>query len=478
MIMKIKDPRWLALIIVLTAPLLGVIDVFIINVAIPAIREGIHANESEVQLVIASYLLGYAVFLITGGRFGDHFGKKKVFLWGMALFTLTSCWCGLSHSALEMDIARFFQGVSAAFMTPQTISYIQILFPTPKDRAKALGWFGVTLGLASMLGQFLGGFLTYYHFFIPGWRLIFFINLPVGMLSVIAAGIFLKETTADSSKKFDVSGVLLLTAALFALILPLVFGRDYGWPWWCFCILGFSILLFWLFLHNQNKKMNSGGSPLINPKLFGYRDFNLGLLSATCTFVVHNSYLLITTLLFQNGFHLNAFVTGKLFVLFGLGFTVSSLSSIKLFQRFGKIIVQLAALLMLISIGLQSLLFTSSNVSELTIGICLIFQGLSAGGILPSVLNLTLKSVPGEFAGAASGLYSTVQQGASALGVSLIGSLFFTMLNHQKDTGSFQQAFKYGAYADMVALALLTICLMILPGKVEEKEPRPAHISE
>jgi MFS family permease len=157
---------------------------------------------------------------------------------------------------------------------------------------------------------------------------------------------------------------------------------------------------------------------------------------------------------------------------------VSSLSSIKLFQRFGKIIVQLAALLMLISIGLQSLLFTSSNVSELTIGICLIFQGLSAGGILPSVLNLTLKSVPGEFAGAASGLYSTVQQGASALGVSLIGSLFFTMLNHQKDTGSFQQAFKYGAYADMVALALLTICLMILPGKVEEKEPRPAHISE
>src|SRR6185312_1537560 len=153
-----KNSRWVALIILLTAPFLSLMDVFIINIAIPAIKTGLNANNAELQIVIAGYLLGYASFLITGGRFGDHFGRKKIFLYGMAAFTLASSWCGISSSSVELNIARFLQGGSASFMVPQTISYIQLLFTDQKSRTKAIGIFGLTLGLASICGQFLGGF--------------------------------------------------------------------------------------------------------------------------------------------------------------------------------------------------------------------------------------------------------------------------------------------------------------------------------
>src|ERR1700753_1175347 len=174
--MKTATNKWLELVIVLSAPLLSVIDVFIINVAIPAIKKGVHATDAEVQLVIAGYLLGYAAFLITGGRAGDHFGRKKVFFWGMLAFTVASCLCGLSMNPLQLNITRFFQGVSASFMVPQTIAFIQIIFTDPEERAKAIGMFGITLGIASVTGQVLGGYFSGIHGFIDGWRLIFFVN--------------------------------------------------------------------------------------------------------------------------------------------------------------------------------------------------------------------------------------------------------------------------------------------------------------
>src|ERR1700759_4332807 len=185
---------WLALVIVLTAPLLSVIDIFIINVAIPSIKAGIQANNAQVQLVIAGYLLGYASFLITGGRSGDHFGRKRVFTWGMIGFTIFSCLCGLSQTPVQLNSMRFLQGVSAAFMVPQAIAFIQVLFTDQKQRSKAFGWFGITLGLASVIGQVLGGYFAGGHFFVAGWRLIFLINLPIGIAALLAARRYLPET--------------------------------------------------------------------------------------------------------------------------------------------------------------------------------------------------------------------------------------------------------------------------------------------
>jgi len=215
-----------------------VIDVFIINVAIPSIRKGVHATDAETQLVIAAYLLGYAVFLITGGRAGDL--------------------CGLSTTASMLCVARLFQCVTAAFMVPQTISYIQILFPGAAERAKAVGLFGVTLGLASIIGQSMGG----------GCRT-------------------------------DYVGVLLLTVAMVALIYPIIQGRESGWPLWSIAAIAGSVFLFRGFFIHQSRKLERGGDPLIHTHLFIYRDFNLSLAAVLFYFMAHSSYLLTSTVYFQ-----------------------------------------------------------------------------------------------------------------------------------------------------------------------------------
>jgi MFS family permease len=389
--MKKQTSPWIALLIMLSAPLLSVIDVFIVNIAIPSIKAGLHADDAQTQLVIASYLLGYAAFLITGGRFGDQYGRKRVFLWGMAMFTLTSCLCGLSQAPWQLNLARFLQGISASFMVPQTISYIQVLFPEHKDRTKAVGWFGITLGLASITGQFLGGFFSYFHFYVPGWRLIFFINLPIGIVALWAANRYIEETAQDRSKKFDFSGVLLLTFALFSLIFPLIQGREYNFPVWCFLLLVLGFLMFYLFIKDQRQKLHRAASPLINVKLFSFKDFNIGLLGVICLFMAHNSFLLISTILFQDGMLINPFATGNMFVVSGIGMMISSLTSIRLIARFGKIVVQLGIVVMIGSLAMQIFCFNQHISSFPVICTVLFLYGLGLGAVLPSLLKSNLK---------------------------------------------------------------------------------------
>jgi EmrB/QacA subfamily drug resistance transporter len=464
----IKDPRWLVLIIILTAPFLSLMDVFIINIAAPAIEKGLQASDSELQLVIAGYLLGYASFLITGGRFGDHFGRKRMFIWGMTAFTLASCWCGVSRSPMELNIARFLQGGSASFMVPQTISYIQLLFTDAKDRAKAIGAFGLTLGLASMCGQFLGGFFTYYHFVIPGWRLIFFINVPVGLLAVIAAALQLKETQRHAGAKFDISGAIILTLCLFCLIIPIIQGRELNWPLWCQAALALSLLLLMIFISDQKKKLQAGKIPLINLELFRIKDMSLGLLCVLCCYLVYNSYLLISTLVLQLGYHFNSLLTGYIFVMFGVGFSFSAFFAMRLVSRSGKVVVQVGSLVMIISISLQIWLFSRPVIQPQIAFALILLHGLSCGCVMPPLLNITVRSVPPRFAGAASGLYATVQQAAGALGVSIIGGLFF---NHSSD---YHNAFRYAAGAELFLLVTLFILLLFIP----HGETSADHISE
>lgn len=178
--------KWLQHFILLSAPLLTVIDVFIVNISIPSIQQSLHASNAQIELIITAYLLGYASFMVTGGRAGDYLGRKKVFLWAMFAFVVTSCICGIAKNAELLIIARFFQGVSGAFMTPQALSYLQFLFPDQKERTKAVGYLGITLGTASTLGQFLGGYFSSLDTFVEGWRLIFFINLPLGIIGLWA----------------------------------------------------------------------------------------------------------------------------------------------------------------------------------------------------------------------------------------------------------------------------------------------------
>ncbi|MGN8070953.1 MFS transporter [Mucilaginibacter sp. 22184] len=455
--------KWFALTILLAAPLLSVLDVFIINVAVPSIKLGIMANDSEMQLVIAIYLLGYASFQITSGRAGDYLGRKKVFIAGMFLFTFFSCVCGFSESPFQLIICRFFQGVSAAIMTPQTIAMMQMIFPSSTERTKAVGLYGIVMGFATILGQFLGGYLSNTHWLIAGWRLIFFVNLPLGTLAIVLATVFLEETGRKNDGRPDYSGALILTASLFSLVIPLIIGREDGWPAWSFGLLIFAAILFIYFRKNQQTKLTNGLQPLVNLGLFRIRDFNRGITTVIFYFMMHTSYLLIISVYLQNGLGINSYQNGLFFVVFGLSATISSLLSIKAVQHFGKIVLQIGALLMLISFFLQDI-YLNKNASYLSIYLQLGFYGFGGGIVLPSLLNMALRAVPLEFAGAASGVYTTIQQSSSALGISLIGGVFYHFLDHgQYHKANFLIAFHWGLGAEIICITVVSYLLYKLP---------------
>lgn len=475
--MKTIDKRWLSLGILLAAPLLSVIDMFIINVAIPSIKKGLGATDAEIQLTIAGYLLGYAIFLITGGRAGDFFGRKKTFVSGMLAFTILSCLCGLSQTGLQLNIARFFQGVSAAVMVPQTITYIQVLFPKPEERTKAIGLFGITLGLAAIVGQFAGGYFAEIDSWIQGWRLIFFINLPIGSIALLMAHKYLKETTVDKALHFDYSGVAILTITLLLLIFPLAQGRDLGWPLWSILAIASFLPALLFFIWHQKNRIKSGKQPLINLELFNSRDFNFGLFIVLLFFMMHASYLLTCTIYFQTTLNIPPFRAGLAFVFMGIGFVITSLLSVKYVIRYGNSVVICGVAIMMIAQSTQ-LFFFGAKTSWWQIAVTLFIYGFGNGIVMPSLMNMALKNIPVKFAGAAAGVYSTFQQTASALGVSVIGGLFFTIAQNQnaKYAGFHYTAFHYCLVIQLSFVLVCGILISILPSSKKNTAGQTAPV--
>ena len=462
-----KRSNWFALIIVLTAPLLYVVDIFIINMAIPAIKKGVHATDGEVQLVIAGYLLGSATFLIVGGRAGDYLGRKKVFFWGMFCFTLTSCLCGLSQTALQLNITRFFQGMSSAIMVPQSIAFIHVLFTNEKERAKAIGWYGVTLSIAAIIGQILGGYLVDTHFGIEGWRLIFLINLPIGIIALWAIWNFLGETDKETRKGFDYTGVSFLTIGLVCLIYPLTEGREKGWPLWSLGLIVLSVVILTYFIRNQKNKILLNKTPLIDVALFKIRAFNIGLLAVLFHFMMHTAYLLMSAVYLQNGLGLSSLDCGLYFVLHAVLFMISAMVASKLTVKFGKGVLQFGCAIIMVSFILQILLF-KPHVSGLCVIILIGIYGLGNGLVLPSLLTVALGGIPPKFAGVAAGIFSTFQQTASALGISILGGIFYSIINMNHSNPNYAKAFAYGIAANIVCLCIMVYMLYLLPKFVKQ----------
>jgi EmrB/QacA subfamily drug resistance transporter len=460
--------RWFQFFILLSAPLLTVIDAFIVNIAIPSIEQGIHAGHAEIQLIIASYMLGYASFQITGGRAGDHFGRKKVFFWSMLFFTVSSCLCGLSLTPWQLIIARFLQGLTGAFMMPQTLSYLQVLFPEPGERTKAIGYLGITLGGAALIGQIAGGFLSGLHFIVDGWRLIFFINLPVGALALWATKTWLKETKINRAGAFDYYGVILLTLALSGLIYPLAAGREKHWPLWSLIMILLSFALFVGFFLDQKRKSETGGNPLMNISLFRIRDFNIGLLLVAFYFMMHASYLLIATEYMQNGMGFSPVRTGLLFVWMGIFFTLSSYFSISLVKRFGKQVLQTGAVIIIVA-HLAQIFFMNRFLPAPAMDLLMAIYGLGAGLVLPSLINMALKSVPVQLAGTASGIYNTFQQAFSSLGICLVAGLFYYFLP-AGGGNNYPRAFQYSMLAEIGCVIIVLGLLFVLPDAVKSKQ--------
>jgi EmrB/QacA subfamily drug resistance transporter len=454
--------RWWNLFVILLAPVLSVVDIFITNVSLPTIQSYYNASDAKVQLIVAVYLIGYAVFLITGSRLGDKFGRKKLLIIGLIAFTLTSVLCGVAATIGQLILFRFLQGVSAAFMVPQTVTLIHLNFLEGNDRHKAFGYYGIAQGMAAILGQFLGGYFIHAAWIAASWRLIFLVNLPIGIVAVTLAAVSLKESTQNKQRKLDIKGVILLTLALVCLIYPLTQGREYGWPWWSYVMLLASLGGMYIFFRYLKSIEGTDREPLIDLRLFRIRSFNTGVFSVFFYFGLHNAFLFTGAILLQKGYHISPYTASMLFTSLGWTYMFSSWWSIRNAGKYGIRMLQAGCVIMTASFLAQVFLFGAAAPSTGAIIACFAVFGLGSGLVLPSLLNVSLRDVPAAMAGSSSGVYSTIQQFSSAAGISMLGGLFFSVLSHGND---YHPAYRISLVCFIVYLGVIFLLLNRIKGK-------------
>lgn len=423
--MEVSRQKWIALVLVSMAIFLCVIDLFIVNVAIPTIKIALNASDADSQLVVVLYVIGYAGFLIAGSKAGDYFGRKKVYLIGMLVFTVASALCSISQTALQLNLSRLLQGISAAFMVPQGLALIPLIFANNTDKVKAYGIYGSIAGVASVIGQFLGGLLPDIHTFIEGWRMIFVINIPVGLIAIYWGYKLLPESERQNRLSFDFVGQTLLLFLLVGFIYPLIEGREKNWPLWSLVVLGLSGILALVFIAHQRYRKQQGKSVLIDIKVFAFADFNLGLAAVILYFMVQDTYFFIHAMYLQNGLAISSTQTGYYFVFQGLGYVLASVIAVKLLDKLQEKLIVIGVMIMVFSLSAHLYVFSTSEIHPILVYGILFIYGLGCGTVLPCMLTVAIRHIPDDLVGAASGVYLTVQQLAIALGIALIVGLFF-----------------------------------------------------
>jgi EmrB/QacA subfamily drug resistance transporter len=459
------DPgRWRSLAVVLSAAFLVTLDFFVVNVSIPSIRAGLHASFADLQLVIASYGLTYSVLLITGGRLGDIYGRKRMFLCGITGFISASLLCGIAPSPGFLIASRVMQGSMAAMLFPQVLSLIQVTFPV-HERAKAFGFFGMVVGTASFSGNVLGGLLVSANVFGLGWRPIFLINLPIGVIALLAARRTVRESRSPTARRLDLGGVALMTASLSMLLYPLVKGREAGWPAWTYACAASSVLLLALFVRYEQGVTGRGGSPLVELSLFHDRAFVIGLFTAVCFFSTTASFFLISTIFLQNGLGYSARAAGLTFGSFAIAFLCSSLASASVQPKLGSRIINVGAALMMC--GLMTLLWMArargAALTGLELAPALMIYGTGQGFVMPTLISTVLINIKCHDAGSASGVLTTVQQCSFATGVAAIGTVFFSALGGRTGADVFVRALSTAFSVNLCLLGITFLLILQIP---------------
>jgi EmrB/QacA subfamily drug resistance transporter len=459
------DPRrWQALPVVLVATFMGLFDLFVVNVAAPHIEANLHSSATDLQLVVGGYAFTYAAFLITGGRLGDRSSYRALYIGGMALFTLASAACGVAQTPLELVVARLVQGAGAAVMLPQVLALITTLFP-PAERHRALGWFGVAVGLGMVGGQVGGGALVQLNLFGWDWRTVFAVNVPIGIITIVLAARLLPTNRSTARPQLDLTGVLAVTGALALALIPLTLGRSEGWPWWLIvplCASPFAAVLAGRF---EAALARRGGQPVLDLSLFRARSFSAGLAINACVYAYYGSFMLSFTLLLQRGLGMSALSAGLMFGPLGIAFIATSLLARPLIARNGRLVVRgglsLAVLGML---GLLLDIHLAGGATDFArVGPVMFVLGIANGLMLPAVVGASLADVAPPKAGAASGALITSQQFAGATGIAILSEIYFTTLGAHPGVTSYIHADEYVLILDAVLLAIGAAAAWLLP---------------
>ncbi|MCW2548042.1 MAG: major facilitator superfamily 1 [Mycobacterium sp.] len=465
--------HWPTLLIVLTGVFMTALDVFIVNVAIPSTQHDLHASDGAVQWIVAGFGLAVAAGVITAGRLGDLYGRRRMFSLGLGLFTLASAACGLAPTTGTLIAARVFQGAAAALLTPQVLAILGTAF-AGKALTKAFTAYGLAMGLAAISGQLIGGLLIHANLFGLGWRACFLINVPVGAAAVLLVPRVIPLVNGGSARsrrsELDVTGMVLVTAALVAIVLPLIQGRQQGWPWWTAASFLAGAALLTEFARYERRLVRNGREPLIDPALFADRAFSSGMAVQLIAWTGQASFFLVFAVYLQEGVALSPLSSGVLFIAIGVGYVLTASSAGAVAARLGRQTVALGAAIMivgllLLDIGVGRICAGQSHGSTLWLVPGLIVDGAGMGLIIAPMTSLVLARVAPHHAGAASGVLSMVMQLGGALGVALIGILFYGALAHpaRKASATFGHAFTQGSFLLIAIAAAVMVGIQLLP---------------
>ncbi len=441
--------RWAGLAVLLAGAFLPPLDFFIVNVALPSIRADLHAPAATMQMTVSSYATAYAVMLITGGRLGDLWGRRNVFVAGMACFAAASALCGFAWSPGSLIAGRVLQGLAAAVMAPQSLASINAIFP-PAERPRALGFYAATFGLASMAGLFLGGALIAANPLGLGWRSIFLINLPVVAVAVPSALLLLRDTRADQPSRLDIGGAVLLAAALTTMIIPLIEGRERGWPAWCFVLLAcFPLLaaLFWCYEHRVDA---AGREPIVVPRLLSVPGLVRGLVAALFFYALA-AFWLVFSVYQQAGLGRSPFGAGLAILPAAAGFILGPFASAFIGQWLGRWTAGGGMALQAAGLFGTAALAVLSTPAYLPAPLFLI--GAGQGIAMPNMVGAIVARVGKQWSGLAAGLVNSTFQVSGALAVAVIGGLFYAVLGPATDLPAI--AWAYGVAAVAIGACLL-----------------------
>ena len=459
---------WLALTVLLAGMFMALVDATIVNVALPSIRTSLGADESTLSWIISGYALTFGLALIPSGRIGDRIGHKWVFIVGVILFTAASAYCGFAQNDFDIILGRVLQGLAGGIFVPAVGSFIQLLFKG-RERGKAFAIMGSVIGISSAIGQIAGGLLIQAFGEAEGWRWVFFVNLPIGILTAILAIRMLPggDAHADRTNRMDWLGVVLLSGALTAVLIPLIQGQQDGWPawvWWTMAagIGGVAIFAAWQVIFTRR-----GGSALVPPRLFHHVSFTFGVILALVYFAAFTSIFFTLSLLWQGGLGHTALESGLLTLPFAVGTAVMSSQSSKWAAKLGRTVLVIGAALVALGLGITWYLLANVAIGDLTSWMLLpglVIAGAGNGCFLAPNVQFIVATVENSEAGAASGVVQTMQRLGTAIGVAIIGSILFGAIKFGPTVTHSQIAlgFKDGATNAMLTSTLMAVAALAL----------------
>lgn len=462
--------RTAAMVVLIVAGFMDLMDTTVVNVALPSMARDLPATAAQLQWIVGAYTLGLVGALVLGGRAGDLLGRRTVFLIGVVGFTLASLLAAVAPDAALLIAARAVQGVFAGAMVPQVLANVQVLY-APEERPAVFGLVGFITGTASVVGPVLSGWLVSSDAFGIGWRSVFAINVPVGVLLVVAAVLVVPNSRSEHPARLDIVGAVLITAAVLCLVLPLIDGRQEGWPLWSWLVLAASPVLlvgFALWELRQERRVDDRGTvPLIPPHLFRDRSYVAGSVVNLAFQAGLVGFFLFFTIYLQSALGYSAMQSGLSWLGFSLGTLTGSLAAVRFVAQHGRALITIGALItaagvtwLVLVAAVPSTAGGSPNGWDFVGG--LVLAGLGMGLLIVPLFDVTLHAVPVADAGAASGALSTIQQIGGALGVAVIGAVFYAVAGAHPDPASLTAALHAAAWGCVVAFVLAAVASVLL----------------